>query len=97
MITFYLWRQTQLDESCLECGQVGFRLLTETQLEPPRLPEFAELPTFFLPLHPVDLASLARREWLQPTEDRGEYPYRTADDQAGGSDLASGDAALVVT
>ncbi|MFZ1642442.1 MAG: hypothetical protein WAV07_13640, partial [Candidatus Contendobacter sp.] len=40
-----LWRQTQLDESCLECGQVGFGLLTETQLEHPRLPEFAELPT----------------------------------------------------
>lgn len=53
---FFLWRQTQLDESCLECGQVGFGLLAETQLEHPRLPEFIELPTFFLPLHPVDLA-----------------------------------------
>jgi hypothetical protein len=30
--------------------------LTETQLEHPRLPEFAELPTFFLPLRQVDLA-----------------------------------------
>lgn len=55
-LRFFLWRQTQLDESCLECGQVGFSLLTETQLEHPRLPEFAKLPTFFLPLHPVDLA-----------------------------------------
>lgn len=45
-----LWRQTQLDESCLECGQAGFRLLTETQLEHPRLPDVAFQPIPDVPL-----------------------------------------------
>lgn len=72
-------------------------MLTEALLEHSRLPEFAESPAFFPPPHRVDLAQLDRRQRPQPTDDRREHPYRTADDQAGGGDLASGGAALVVT
>ncbi len=54
---FFLWRQTQLDESCLECGQVGFGLLTETQLEHPRLQESVGL------MHYIKCIRLKKRRY----------------------------------
>jgi hypothetical protein len=92
-----LWKQTQLDESRLQCSQVRLGMLTEALLEHSRLPEFAESPAFFLPPHRVDLAQLDRRQRPQPTDDRREHPYRTADDQAGCGDLASGGTSLLMT